>query len=874
MEYNVLGLVYSNQVLSFFANLLFCDLSAATRPVCEVKKLETAALPRPAGVELFPHNQTAYETAIRMLKENGRTAVIHPTGTGKSFIAFKLAEQHPGARVFWLSPSQYIFQTQVDSYERASGQPIPENISFCTYARLSMMDDAELEEIAADYIILDEFHRCGAAEWNKGILALLDVNPAAGVLGLSATHIRYLDNQRDMAAELFEGNIASEMSLGEAIARNILPAPKYVISLYSCQKELDQYRRRVQRANGAAKQAAEKYLEALRHALDRAEGLNVIFRKHMAEPHGKYLVFCANQEHLREMRAKIPEWFSGVDAAPHVYTVYSEEVGSKEEYARFMEDNSEHLKLLFCINMLNEGVHVRDVSGVILLRPTVSPIIYKQQIGRALSAADGSTPVIFDVVNNFENLYSISAIEQEMREIVTFYRNEGRSEEIIRDGFEVIDEVRECRQLFNQLEDTLSASWDMMYREAKNYYRSCGNLDVPSRYRTEANLPLGSWLMTQRKVRHGLCGGSLTDDQIAKLDRIGMIWDNRQELRWERAYEYAKEYYKSHGGLNVPADYETEDGFALGKWIANMRGKKSDLNKRSPLSEERMRKLEAIGMIWSHADYAFERSYLAAMAYYLEHGDLRVPASYVCDDGFKLGSWICRLKDRRAGKNGLQPLTEEQIARLDRIGMVWVSKFDDQWETAYAEARKWFEKNGSLEVPIACEVNGIRLGRWAARQRDSFEKGKLSAERKQRLDAIGMTWKQDDSWETSFREAEKYYRQHGNLEVPAKYVDSNGSWLGRWISAQRKDCRDGNLSSDRFERLSRIGMRWQSTAEIRWEQMYRQLAEYVRLHGNLKILAEDANEKQLSLWYRRQRPKERDGKLTRQQEEQLSALGM
>ena len=248
--------------------------------------------------------------------------------------------------------------------------------------------------------------------------------------------------------------------------------------------------------------------------------------------------------------------------------------------------------------------------------------------------------------------------------------------------------------------------------------------------------------------------------------------------------------------------------------------------------------------------------------------------AYVCDDGFKLGSWICRLKDRRAGKNGLQPLTEEQIARLDRIGMVWVSKFDDQWENAYAEARKWFEKNGSLEVPIACEVNGIRLGRWAARQRDSFEKGKLSAERKQRLDAIGMTWKQDDSWETSFREAEKYYRQHGKLEVPAKYVDSNGSWLGRWISAQRKDCRDGNLSGDRFERLNRIGMRWQSTAEIRWEQMYRQLAEYVRLHGNLKTLAEDANEKQLSLWYRRQRPKERDGKLTRQQEEQLSALGM
>ena len=273
------------------------------------------------GVELYLHNQTAYEAALRLLEESGRAAVIHPTGTGKSFIAFKLAEEHPQAQVWWLSPSRYIFHTQKESYERAAGHAAPGNISFCTYAGLAVMGLDVLEEIRADYIVLDEFHRCGAKEWGSGVRALLDQCPAAGVLGLSATHIRYLDNQRDMADELFEGCIAGEMSLGEAIAKNILPAPKYVVSLFSCQKDLDRYRRRIQRANGAVQQAAEKYLEALRHALARAEGLNSIFRKHMTEPHGKYLVFCANQEHMREMLEKVPEWFSDVDAQPRVYTV-------------------------------------------------------------------------------------------------------------------------------------------------------------------------------------------------------------------------------------------------------------------------------------------------------------------------------------------------------------------------------------------------------------------------------------------------------------------------------------------------------------------------------------------------------------------------
>lgn len=71
-------------------------------------------------IDLFEHNRTAYENAVSVLKESGKAAVVHPTGTGKSFIGFKLAEDNPQAVVCWLSPSEYIFKTQIENL-RAAG---------------------------------------------------------------------------------------------------------------------------------------------------------------------------------------------------------------------------------------------------------------------------------------------------------------------------------------------------------------------------------------------------------------------------------------------------------------------------------------------------------------------------------------------------------------------------------------------------------------------------------------------------------------------------------------------------------------------------------------------------------------------------------
>ena len=69
-------------------------------------------------LELFAHNRAAYDAAAKLLASVGKAAVIHPTGTGKSFIAFQLAADHPGENILWLSPSEYIFATQRESLRR------------------------------------------------------------------------------------------------------------------------------------------------------------------------------------------------------------------------------------------------------------------------------------------------------------------------------------------------------------------------------------------------------------------------------------------------------------------------------------------------------------------------------------------------------------------------------------------------------------------------------------------------------------------------------------------------------------------------------------------------------------------------------------
>ncbi len=310
------------------------------------------------SIKLFEHNQKAYEAAVEMLAETGKAAIIHPTGTGKSFIGFKYCEDNPDKAVCWLSPSRYIFETQIDNLEK-TGVEIPKNIKFFTYKKLSLMTDEEICKIKCDAAILDEYHRGGALTWGISLKKFLENNLNVPIVGLSATNIRYLDNQRNMAEELFDGNIASEITLGDAIVRGILPAPKYIMTVFSYQKDLEKYTKKVNRTqNPDIRKKAEKYLEKLRRAIENADGIDEIFNKHMTDRTGKYIVFTQRADAMKECISHASEWFGKVDDEPHIYAVRTTEPETSTQLFEFINDkDTSHLRLLFCIDALNVKRH-------------------------------------------------------------------------------------------------------------------------------------------------------------------------------------------------------------------------------------------------------------------------------------------------------------------------------------------------------------------------------------------------------------------------------------------------------------------------------------------------------------------------------------
>ena len=807
--------------------------------------------------------------------------MIHPTGTGKSFIGFKYCEDYPELSVLWLSPSEYIFKTQCEGL-LATGTQVPGNITFMTYAKLSMLEPEELSELHPDAVILDEMHRAAAPTWEKNVQTLLSRNPEPVAVGLTATHIRYLDNQKD-TTETFDMTVASEMSLGEAVALGILNPPRYVLSVYSYQDELEAYAKRIRRAKSkAVRDEANEYFEALRRAIEKAEGLDVVFSRHMTAKHGKYLVFCANIEHLDEMIGKVPEWFAKVDPAPHVYRAYADDPGTSKAFAEFKADQSEHLKLLFCIDMLNEGIHVDDVDGVILLRPTISPIIYKQQIGRALSASKKKDAVIFDVVNNIDNLYAIGTVQQEIKLAVNYYRALGEGGEIVNDSFRIIDEVGDVQKLFERLNDTLTASWDCLYAYAAAYFRENGNLEVPRRYKTPEGYSLGQWIFTQRSVYNGEQYGRLSEEQIRKLEEIGMVWDSTRDLSWNRYFAEAKKYFSEHDDLRVPIDYLTAEGLPLGRWIANQRVRRKNQIQTASLTPERIEALDEIGMLWDVPDYLWAQNYALLAQYHREHGNILMPNGYVTKDGIRLGSWLNSLRHKYRRPEDGSSLSEDQIRQLNELGMVW-NPYEQRWNDAYSHAEAFYRSNTSLEVPATykCE-DGFALGKWISHQRDNYFAGKLSPERTEKLNALNMVWEKPDPWEEKYNLAEAYFRSNHNLRIPPDYK-ANGVWLAKWLNEQRQifvGNRPGkHLSEEQIQKLNDIGMEWENRTKLHqkntWDEQYEEARYFFEQNGHLNIPGDyrTSSGKLLKSWVMNQRSARGKAKLSDTQKKLLEEIG-
>lgn len=451
--------------------------------------------------DLKPHNKETYGKLKEILQTNNKTCIIQPTGSGKSYLILKLIEDYAafGRDIIIIEPQKYIFdqlQKKIDKY----GLP-KENVKFLTYSALGKLNDEKIQEYNSPKLVLvDEMHRAGAPKWNIGLLKMFDAFPDdCKYVGFSATPIRFLDGKRNMAEELFNGCIANEIGLADAILNRILPLPRYIAGLYTYDNEVNAITRKIENSRNTEEEKAKLLEEVaiMKKNLDKSKGVSAIFKKYIDGNKGKYVAFCRNINHLKLMRSCLEQWFSEAGISCNFYEVHCKNPGKDKQFNAFMTDDK--LSVCLSVAMLSEGVH--GIDGVILLRDTISPNLYYQQIGRVFAVDMNTVPIIFDLVANCNSIMDCSlkndllnAIDKRDRDKVNeetcvdsgqdsdekCNSDDCNTKEITRDDIEsffVFDQVIDAVNAFKEIESKIiDDSWseedeDLM----RKYYPSMGS---------------------------------------------------------------------------------------------------------------------------------------------------------------------------------------------------------------------------------------------------------------------------------------------------------------------------------------------------------------------------------------------------------------
>lgn len=442
-------------------------------------------------VSLLEHNEIGYSKLVDTLRDNTCATVNHATGTGKSFIALKYLYNNRDKKYLYLAPTYHILTQLVKRDAKTLGIEDGElNLDTDIYISLLKMDMKELYE-KYDGFILDEYHRAGAPETYKKLKELKEYiarDNKKKFIGLTATPIRYLDNERNMTEELFDGVVASKISLADAIIDGLLPTPYCICSLISCEEKYYKVRSKVNKM-GASKEKSNytKELSFVGSKITSKEAFYNLFRQHIPEQNGKYIVFCNTVDELNKYKRIADYWFPQSTGLKK-YTVHSlQSIKKNQSELDSFNAVTSGMNLLFCIDILNEGIHVNGVDGVIMLRNTTSPRIYFQQMGRALSYSNRKKTIrVFDLVNNFSNHNAIYSVYLEViQRLNERYTNDPKKREEVLAKFRIFDETSNVISRLDEINGEIDEQ-DLIrqtrIREAIGKFESYFSKNSPSSY--------------------------------------------------------------------------------------------------------------------------------------------------------------------------------------------------------------------------------------------------------------------------------------------------------------------------------------------------------------------------------------------------------
>ena len=807
------------------------------------------------SMTLNPVNEAAFQKAVQSLETLNRAAVFHPTGTGKSCIAWKVVEAHPQTTFFWLVAGAQRLALRQAELTRYNGGTLPGNVRFCDCEKLAAATPEQwvrLGEQKPGCIVLDCYHELSAVCWAQSVQKLLRMCPQAKVLGLG------VPNGAPVCAaaqELFADCIVSHMTVAEAMAAGTMPVPSaYAALLWPQEEELATLRARIKNlCMPKGDTSLRVQYEELSWSLRQVENLTVLLPRLLSDTSGHYLVLFESAAYQEKLGTELEQLLRTVDPAVRFYAADHACFADSAAVETFLSDTAPGPKVLLCVNAPGVQQPLEGLAGVILVRQSSLMSTFKQMLCRALVAAGSRSVPVFDLVAQFEGLGNGRTLQRDCTEAMT--RAGSKTP-----GFRQERPMQQTYRLYGKLRREMEARWEVLCQAAADAAAKEGTLELPRSYTIHSGVPVGKWLELQRQVQAGQRPGRLTAEQTTKLEKLGIRWNHRLEAAWEKGFASAQKYRTEHGDLLVPVRYRDKNDFALGEWIVYNRQRYLGGN----LTQNRIERLEAIGMVWSTSNDLWEQNYAAATQYYLEHGDLEVPIKYETPSGFGLGVWLGA--QRAAHKAGELP--QEQVERLDALGMDWTNRNDRKWMSLYDVAAAYYHEHGNLNVPSEYVTpDGVLLGKWVARQRYAYlnpdrSSARVTPERKVLLDKLGMVWEKYDPWQERYDLALAYKTEHGDLEIPSVYKTEDGVWLGSWVSRQRQALNSGSsaLSSERRKLLRTLfkGERRPSdpaadhgtVREANWERNFRSAARYARKYKHLLVPASyvDSDGVRLGVW--------------------------
>ena len=818
-------------------------------------------------------NKAACRAAAAALQQGCRAALVRPAGTGKGRIVWEMLAEQPDTRVLWVASCAARLELR-RGLAKELGKTLDGSVRLMDCEQLaaqSALGWVALAEFRPGLLVLDGWREMSARDWTDCVQLLFRLCPEAKVLALAEPDAP--GESCRAAEELLGDAVVEPLTLGGALADGLLPMPaSYTALLWPQETAMARLRAEVKnlRVPGTPDPNAEKY-QALSLAVEQMPSVEVLLARWLPDAAGRYLVLCEDAQTAAQMAQQAEALFGA-----GVHTCCADALSSDAE--PFLTDEADALRLLVCVNSPAVETPLTGISGVVLVRRTAEAPAYRQMLARALAAC-GSVPVA-ELSAAFEGVAVGRWLENQR--LVRAGKKNGRltAEQVARldkigmnwkkrlelawengwasarryrdshadllvpvhykdkNGFALGEWIVYNRQRYQggslsddrieRLEslgmvwDTGSILWEKNYAAAVQYHLEHDDLEIPVKYVTPDGMALGVWLGSQRAAYKE---GTLTAAQIEKLEALGVDWANRNDRKWQTAYEAAVKYYSAHGNIDVPTEYIDEDGILLGKWVSRQRYAWQNPERSSArVTPERKALLDELGMIWEKTD-SWQHRYELAAAYKKEHGSLAVPAQYRTEDGIWLGSWLSRQKLMlREGKKlsaercaALRELFQgENTRRLTATVPPACSVREQNWLDNYQSAKRYAEKKGTLLVPAGyVDESGFRLGVWISNLRaarkarpESFQ---VTPEHIAMLDAIGMQWDaREAKWDGAFRRAEEYRAAHGDLLVPVNYKTGDGFCLGDWIRRMRESyaAADDRLTAAHVQKLEALGMVW------------------------------------------------------------------